>query len=182
MDLTEQFVESKSVFEGRILHVKVDTVRLPNGNQSTREWIQHRGAVAVVPVTADHKLILVRQFRYPLGRVTLEIPAGKLDTPQEDRLDAAKRELREEVGVEASSWRNLGEFHPSPAILNERITLYLAQDFTYTQPDPDDDEFLEVEAIPLDKLVDMVLAGEISDAKTQTAILKVYALLQRGEL
>jgi ADP-ribose pyrophosphatase len=182
MDLTEQFLESQTIFEGRILNVKVDKVRLPNGNTSTREWIKHRGAVAVVPVTEDKKLILVRQFRYPLGRVTLEIPAGKLDTVEEDRLDAAKRELHEEVGVVAASWRNLGEFHPSPAILNERITLYLAQEFTYNQPCPDDDEFLEIEAMPLDKLVDMVLAGEISDAKTQTAILKVYALDQKGLL
>ncbi len=182
MKLTEEMIDSTSVFEGRILHVKVDTVRLPNGNTSFREWIKHRGAVAVVPVTEDKKIILVRQFRYPLGRVTLEIPAGKLDSMDEERLSAAKRELHEEVGVTAKSWRNLGEFHPSPAILNERITLYLAQDFTYTQSCPDEDEFLEVEALPLAKLVDMVLAGEISDAKTQTAILKVYALDQRGEL
>ncbi len=182
MNLTEETIDSTSVFEGRILHVKLDTVRLPNGNTSFREWVQHRGAVAVVPVTQDKKIILVRQYRYPLGRVTLEIPAGKLDSLDEERLSAAKRELHEEVGVEAKVWRNLGEFHPSPAILNERITLYLAQDFTYTQPCPDEDEFLEVEALPLAKLVDMVLAGEISDAKTQTAILKVYTLDQRGEL
>ncbi len=182
MDLTEQFLEGQTIFEGRILNVKLDKIRLPNGNTSSREWIKHLGAVAVVPVTEDKKLIMVRQFRYPLGRVTLEIPAGKLDTAQEDRLEAAKRELHEEVGVVAKSWRDLGDYHPSPAILSERISLYLAQDFTYNDPCPDDDEFLEIEAIPLEKLVNMVMAGEITDGKTQTAILKVYALEKQGLL
>lgn len=178
MDLTEVKLESKRIFDGHIVHLDFDTVRLPDGKTATREVIRHNGAVAVVPLTADGKVVMVRQYRYPLARVTLEIPAGKLDVG-EDPYSAALRELEEETGMRAASLQCIGKLHPSCAILDECITLYLARDLTYTAPNPDEDEFLLVEAIALDTLCDMVIDGSITDAKTQAAILKTAAILQR---
>ena len=178
-NLAEVKTDSQEIFDGVILHVFKDTVELPNGNPATREVIRHVGAVGVIPVTDDGKVIVERQFRYPLNRVITEIPAGKLDSFTEDRLSAAKRELEEETGYTAEEWTDLGDYYPTPAYCDERITLYLARGLTLGQRHLDEDEFLNFEAVPLETLVEDVMAGRITDGKTQVAILKVWHLLHK---
>ncbi len=168
---------SKDVFDGVLLHVKQDTVRLPNGAESIREVIRHIGAVCVIPVTNQNEVIMERQYRYPLDRVILEIPAGKLDAPDEDRLSAIQRELREETGYTAEEWTQLGDFHPAPAYSDEYITMYMARGLRKGKQELDADEFLDLYCIPLKDLVQDVMDGKISDAKTQTAILKAARIL-----
>ena len=170
--LREVQTESKTIFDGVILHVRRDEVTLPNGASSGRELIRHVGAVAVVPLLDDGHVIVERQFRYPIDEVITEIPAGKLDSKQEDRLEAAKRELREETGYTAEKWQNIGDFHPAAAYSDEKITLYLATGLKKGEQQLDEDEFLFVDAVPLKELVQDVLSGGITDGKTQTALLK----------
>lgn len=177
--LTEVKTGSQEIYDGVVVHLYKDTVSLPNGNPALREVIRHVGAVAVVPLTGDGKVVIERQFRYPLDRVVTEIPAGKLDSFTEDRLSAAKRELEEETGYTAADWTYLGDYYPTPAYCDERITLYLAQNLTLGQRHLDEDEFLNFEAVPLETLVEDVMAGRITDGKTQVAILKVWHLLQK---
>ena len=176
-NLTEVKTGSQEIFDGVILHVFKDTVKLPNGNPATREVIRHVGAVGVIPVTDDGKVIVERQFRYPLNRVITEIPAGKLDSFTEDRLSAAKRELEEETGYTAKEWSNMGDYYPTPAYCDERITLYLAKGLALGQRHLDEDEFLNFEAVPLETLVEQIMDGTITDGKTQVAILKAARLL-----
>ena len=178
-NLREVTTDSVEIFDGAIVHLYKDTVQLPNGNPATREVIRHIGAVAVVPVTDDGKVIVERQFRYPLNRVITEIPAGKLDSFTEDRLAAAQRELREETGYTADNWQELGDFHPTAAYCDEKITLYLATGLHQGQRHLDEDEFLNVIAVPLEELVADIMAGRITDGKTQTAILKAFYLLNK---
>lgn len=177
--LIETCAASKSVFDGKILHVFVDDINLPNGERGFREYIKHIGAVAVLPLTDDGKVICVRQYRYAVGQVTTEIPAGKLDRPDEDPIKAALRELREETGARCKRLTYLGTYLASPAILDEKINLYLARDLDFGETDPDDDEFIDVVQIPLAEMIDRVMAGEILDGKTQLAVLKVNELLRR---
>ena len=176
-NLNEVQTGSEEIFDGVILHVFKDTVALPNGNPATREVIRHVGAVGVIPVTGDGKVIIERQFRYPLNRVITEIPAGKLDSFTEDRLSAAKRELEEETGYTAEEWISLGDYHPTPAYCDERITLYLARKLRQGQRHLDEDEFLNFEAVPLADLVEDVMSGRITDGKTQVAVLKAARML-----
>ena len=176
-NLTEVKTGSQEIFDGVILHVFKDTVKLPNGNPATREVIRHVGAVGVIPVTDDGKVIVERQFRYPLNRVITEIPAGKLDSFTEDRLSAAKRELEEETGYTAKEWIDMGAYYPTPAYCDERITRYLAKGLALGQRHLDEDEFLNFEAVPLETLVEQVMDGTITDGKTQVAILKAARLL-----
>lgn len=171
-DLCEKTKEEVDIFNGRILHVFNNTVILPNGNESTREIIRHIGAVCVIPVTDDGKVIIERQFRYPINEVITEIPAGKLDSADEDRLEAAKRELREETGYSADEWIDMGIYFPAAAYSDERITMYLAKGLHKGEQELDEDEFLNVELVPLSDLVDQVMSGEITDGKTQVAVLK----------
>lgn len=175
--LREVQTASEDIYNGRILNVKKDTVRLPNGDTSTRELIRHVGAVCVIPVTAENEVIIERQYRYPYDAVITEIPAGKLDSKQEDRLSAAKRELREETGFSADEWIELGSFYPAAAYSDEYITMYLARELHQGKQELDKDEFLNVMKVPLAELIDAVMAGEIPDAKTQTAILKAARFL-----
>ena len=177
--LIETCAASKSVFDGKILHVFVDDINLPNGEHGFREYIKHIGAVAVLPLTNDGRVICVRQYRYAVGQVTLEIPAGKLDNPDEDPREAALRELREETGARCKSLIELGTYLASPAILDEKIKLYLARDLDFGDTDPDDDEFIDVVSIPLAEMVERVMKGEILDGKTQLAVLKVQELMRR---
>ncbi len=170
---------SELIFDGRVLHVYRDTINLPDGKQSMREYCRHNGAVAVVPLTDDGKVVCVRQYRYALGRVTLEIPAGKFDFIGEDHESAALRELREETGYTTEHLTPIGNLSTSPALLTEIIYLYLAEHMIAGKVDPDEDEFLELVEIPLDELVDRILAGEIEDSKTQAAVLKVWAMKQK---
>ena len=175
--LREEWTASEEIFHGQVLHVKRDTVRLPNGVETTREVMRHIGAVCVIPVLDNGDVIMERQFRYPLNRVVLEIPAGKLDAPDEDRFSAIQRELREETGYTADSWQEIGPFHPAPAYTDEYITMYLARGLHKGERDLDDDEFLDVYRIPLKDLVQDVMDGKISDAKTQICILKAARIL-----
>ena len=177
-DLTETRLSRREIFSGKVLHVVEDTVRLPNGETATREICLHVGAVCVLPLLPDGQVLMERQFRYAHGRVFLEIPAGKLNFAGEDPLEAAKRELREETGAVAGKYTCLGGLDTSPALIDEKITMYLAEDLTFGERALDDDEFLEVERVPLDTLFDMVMRGEIRDAKTQIAVLKVREILE----
>lgn len=177
MNLCEKTVSQDVRFRGRVINLRVDDALLPNGNHATREVVEHPGGVCVAALTEQNELLFVRQFRYPYGEVLLELPAGKLDRGSEDPLEAGKRELREETGAVAATYRSLGKLYPSPGYCDEIIHLYLAQELSFGESDPDEDEFLECERIPLDRAVEMVLQNEITDAKTQVAILKVAALL-----
>lgn len=177
MDFTEKTLNSELKFDGKILHVYKDTIELPNKKEAFREYIKHIGAVCVIPVTNDGNVILVKQYRYAVERELLEIPAGKLDSSDEDPLDAAIRELKEETGAVAEKITPLGLYLGSPAILSEKIHMYLATGLTFGETSPDEDEFLEICKIPLEKAVEMVLDGEIPDGKTQAAILRAAAML-----
>ncbi len=178
-DFTERTVDSTMVFDGEILHVKKDNILLPNGKPATREKIQHIGAVCIVPVTDDGKIVMEEQYRYPISRMVYEIPAGKLDSSDEDRLLAAKRELREETGYEASEWIDLGIYLPAPAYSDEKITMYLARGLKKGSQDLDDDEFLKLSEAPIEEVVSKIFAGEIQDGKTQIAVLKAAKYLNK---
>ena len=171
--LEEDFLGREEIYNGKVLKVVKDTVRLPNGVDSTREFCLHIGAVSVLPLLDDGTVIVEKQYRHAHGSVLLEIPAGKLNSPDEDRLCAAKRELREETGAVAEKWTELGLLVPTPAIVNEKITMFLAEGITFEEQELDEDEFIELERIPLSQLKDMVMRGEIPDAKTQICVLKV---------
>ncbi len=178
--LTEVQKQREEIFKGKVLHMVKDTVILPNGEISEREICLHGGAVAIIPLTDNLEVIMEHQYRYAHGRVFFEIPAGKLDFEGEDHLEAAVRELREETGAVAKNIAYLGGIDTSPALLSEKIDLYLARDLVFGERELDKDEFIDVETVPLATLKDMVMRGEIRDAKTQIAILKVLEIL-RGE-
>lgn len=177
--LKETNEQSQRVFDGRLLQVFSDTVRLPNGKTAGRELIRHIGAVCIVPMTDDGKVIVERQFRYPIDQVITEIPAGKLDSSTEDRLEAAKRELREETGLTADEWTDMGLYYPAAAYSDEKITMFLARGLHQGTQELDDDEFLNISAVPLESLIDDIMSGKISDGKTQTAILKAARYLDK---
>lgn len=176
-NLTEEQIDSELIFDGRLLHVYKDSVKLPNGHESTREYISHLGAVAIVAITDDGKMIIEKQFRYPLHKAIIEIPAGKIDSITEDRLDAAKRELLEETGITADEWITLGEYHPAAAYSSELITIYIAKGLHEGDQKLDEDEFLNIEKMTVAELVDLVMNGEITDGKTQVAIMKAALYL-----
>ncbi len=177
--LIEKTRGSRCIYDGKVLHVFCDDIELPDGGTATREYAKHIGAVAVVPLTDEGEVICVRQFRYPLGRVILEIPAGKLDSRLEDYREAALRELREETGAMCQRLDFIGDLITTPALMDEVIHLYLARGLTFGETDFDEDEFLDVVRVPLDTLVDMVMDGRIKDSKTQAAILKTKLILDR---
>lgn len=179
--LKERCVSSELIYDGQVVHLYVDQIALPNGEPSIREYVRHIGAVAVLPLTDDGEVICVRQYRYAHGCLMTEIPAGKLDSKTEDHVEAALRELREETGARCQKLTYLGLYRSTPAILDEKIDLYLAEGLTFGETDLDDDEFLETFRLPLSTLVDMVMSGEITDGKTQVAILKVAEILRRRQ-
>ena len=170
------------IFDGDVLHIFKDTIRLPNGKQATREYTVHHGAVCILPLLENGDVLLEHQFRYPMGEVITEIPAGKLDYIGEDPASAALRELREETGAVAGELIPLGRFYPTCAYSTEVIHMYLARQLTFGERELDEDEFLNVFRLPLRELVDRVLRGEIPDAKTQAAALRVWCMLQEGKL
>ena len=179
MKLEERKTSSSAIFDGNVLHVRLDEVMLPDGKSATREYVQHVGAVTVVALTDEGEVLLERQYRYPFGDVLVEIPAGKLNSPEEDPRKAALRELKEETGAVAGELVYLGDFYGSPAILGERVRMYLARDLTFEERSLDEDEFLEVFRMPLDAVVEEILAGNIPDGKTQAAVLRVAAMLKK---
>ena len=177
MELTEKTLNEEYIYQGRIIKVRRDEVELPNGHKSVREVVEHSGGVCVLPLTDKEEVIFVRQFRYPYKEVILEIPAGKRDHGEESPLECGKRELAEETGAKADKYTSLGELYPSPGYCGEVIYMFLATGLTFGNTDPDEDEFLNVEKIPFDKALDMVLAGEIKDSKTQCALMKAAVIL-----
>lgn len=177
MNLEEKQLSFDYKFKGRIINLRVDEALLPNGATATREVVEHNGGICVVPITEKGEVLMVEQYRYPYGEVILEIPAGKRDGDEEP-LEGGKRELKEETGAVAENYTFLGELYPTPGYCGEVIYMYLATGLSYGETDPDEDEFLNVKKIPLEKAVEMIMKGEIKDAKTQTAILKVERMLK----
>ena len=177
MELTERRVSSKTIFEGRIIKVTLDQAELPNGKLAAREVVEHPGGVAVLALEEDNTTYLVKQFRYPIQQQLLELPAGKLDGP-EDHLLAAKRELSEETGLEAEEWTYMGSILASPGFCTERLHMYLARKLSHKKQHLDEDEFLNVVPLPFDALVRQVMDGSQDDAKTVAAVLKAKTLLE----
>ena len=175
MDLTEKCLESREIYKGRILRLRVDTVALPYGKTSLREIVEHPGGVGILALDENRCVPMVTQYRYAFSRTLLEIPAGKRE-PGEDPLTTARRELREETGAEATHWQPLGAVLPSPGCYGEVLHLYLARDLTFGATHPDADEFLQVRRLPFDTLLARCLSGEIEDGKTVAAVLKAKLL------
>jgi ADP-ribose pyrophosphatase len=171
--LVEKKIDSEVVFDGKLLHVRRDTVRLPDGSLATREHIVHPGAVLIVPVLSDGRLVVERQYRYPADRVFVEFPAGKLN-PGEEELATAQRELAEEAGYGAAKWTFLGTIHTIVSYTNEKVDLYVAEDLTHVGAQLDEGEFLEIVTMGVDELLAALDRGEITDAKTVVALL-LYA-------
>ena len=179
MELKETPLKAEYVYNGKVINLRVDDALLPNGTVAKREIVEHNGGVCVAALTDNNEILLVRQFRYPYGEIIYEIPAGKREA-QEDPLVCGKRELREETGAIAERFVSLGELYPTPGYCGEVIWMFAAFGLTFGDKNPDEDEFLEAERIPFEKAVEMVLSGEIKDAKTQTAILKLNEMLRNG--
>lgn len=173
--LIETGISSENIFDGNLLHVRRDTVKLPNGKTATREWIKHPGASSVIPMLEDGSVILVKQYRYPVGKITLEVPAGKLDAPDEDPLVCAERELSEETGYTADKIEKLTTIATTVGFSNEYIHLYIATDLHSGKQHTDDDEFINVVKVPLQEAVAMVNDGRIIDAKSVVSILMAAA-------
>ena len=176
--LIETRVSSEPVYEGKLLHVRRDDVRLPDGSLATREYIVHPGAVLVVPVLPDGRLVIERQYRYPLQRVFVEFPAGKLD-PGESPLATGVRELEEEAGYTAREWTHLGVIHPLLSYSTEAIEIYVAAGLEHVGAKLDDGEFLDVGIMSVDEMLAAVDRGEITDAKTVTALLLYVRRMER---
>jgi len=179
--LYEKKIDGEVKFTGKIVRVETDTVLLPNGNTSYREVVRKNGGVCVVPLTENNEVIFVNQYRYAYGDVLKEVPAGKLEK-DEDPLEAGLRELSEETGYEAGKVIPLGVFYPSCGIMDEVLYMYLALDLKEGEVHLDEDEFVTSEKIPLEEAVRMILDGEMPDGKTQAAILKAWALIQKGKI
>lgn len=175
MHLEEKTLSSELKFDGRIVKLFVDKAELENGEVVTREVVKHSGGVCVVPLDKDDNVLMVRQFRYPAHKVLLEIPAGKLEYGENPE-ECGLRELREETGCTCDEFTFLGRLIPTPAYDSEIIYMYLARGLHNGVQALDDDEFLDVEKIPLEKAVEMIMNNEIEDAKTQIALLKTKLL------
>jgi len=176
--LIETRLASEAVFDGRLLHVRRDTVRLPNGRTSTREYVVHPGAVLIAPRLDDGRWVVERQFRYPVGRVFLEFPAGKRDAGESAR-ETGERELLEETGYRAESWTKLGDLHPGVGYTNELIELWRADGLTHVGRKLDEDEHLDIVTLRSDDLLAAFDRGEITDAKT---IATLFHLVRSGGL
>lgn len=175
MDLFEEKISSKLIHNGDFLVLNKDTVLLPNGKTSTREFVTHPGAACVVAVNEDDNILMVKQYRYPVSKVMYEVPAGKLDSGEEP-INCARRELEEETGYKANNFDLIGSLYPAPAYSNEIIYIYLATKLTKTNMSLDEDEFLVCEKIKISKVLEMIMNGQITDAKTQIAVLKYLQL------
>ena len=173
-ELDEVFLSNSRVFTGKLLQVEKDEVRLPNGSTATREYIRHPGAVGIVPILEDGRIVLVKQCRYALGTVMWEIPAGKLDHGAEDPLDCAMRELSVETGYEAEQWTHLVDIATTPGFTDEVIHLYRAEGLSLHEQHPDEDEFVTMQAFTREELLRMLQQGELFDAKTLCAFFALH--------
>lgn len=169
---------STSIYEGRVVKIRVDEISMPNGVSTSREVIDHPGAVVILALDNEERVYLVRQYRHAIGSMLLELPAGTLE-PGEEPIDAAKRELREEVGLTAERWSYLGSFYSSPGFLNEKLDVFLAKNLKLSQSDPDFDEDLTVVTMRLSEL--MTLPAETPDAKTLAALHLLEERSRRGD-
>lgn len=174
-DLSEEEISTAPLVDGVLLKAHRDTVRTPDGDTSVREWIDHPGASAIVPLFDDGRTVLIRQFRYPPRRTFLEVPAGKLDVPGEDPVDVARRELEEETGWLAESFIHLASTYPCIGYSNEIIHFYIATGLARGEQDLSDGEFVDVVEMPFEKAVSMARTGQIRDMKTVTALLYAEA-------
>lgn len=170
--MKEEILSTQDIFDGRIVHLKVHTVKLPDGNESIREIIHHQGAVAIVAVDDEQQVLLVKQFRLGAGQVMYEIPAGLLE-PDEDPQLAIVRELREETGYRPLNVESMGGIYLAPGYSTEYIHLYYASGYEYAPLEQDEDEFVEAIRIPLIQALSMIDNGEIIEAKSIVALLKV---------
>ena len=178
--LREQQLESTQIFHGKLLDVRRDRVQLPDGQECLREYVRHQGAVVIIALLDDGRLLFVRQFRYPLSRSFLELPAGKID-PGEDIRDTAARELLEETGHCAAEWRHLGVMHPCVGYSDERIEIFLARVLhREAEPTPDSSEFLDVLTLSLTEAMAAVQSGAITDAKTLSGLLWAEKVVTAG--
>jgi len=178
MTFEEKTMKCERVYEGRIINVRVDTVELPNKKYSKREIVEHPGAVGIVPVTKDKKIILVKQFRKPVEEILLEIPAGKIES-QEDPYKCALRELEEETGFTTDRVEKLLEFYSTPGFSNEVIHIYLAENLEIGNINLDEDENIEIIKLSIEEVLDKIQTGEIKDAKTIVGILTYANLINR---
>ena len=176
MELYEKTLNEEYAFKGRIINLRLDTVELPDGAKAGREIVEHNGGICVLPIDDDMNTYVVKQWRSPYREVVTEFPAGKRDG-NEEPLSGGKRELKEEIGMVAKEYTFLGELYPSPGYCGEIIYMYLARSLTFENQDLDEDEFLNVEKMPFKQLVQMVLNGEIKDAKTIAAVLKADKII-----
>jgi len=176
MDYTETLVHHINGYTGLITNTTLDRVALQNGEHTLREVVEHPGGVTIIPIDEEGYVYCVRQFRYPMSEHLLEVPAGKLEYG-EDPMQCAIRELSEETGINASDYQNLGKIYPSPGFCREILYIYMARGLSFGTQHLDRNEFLDVEKIHLDELVRLVMANEITDAKTVIAVLKANALL-----
>ena len=168
-DLTESKISSKKIYSGDLLKVRKDKVSLPNGSTSTREYIRHPGAVVILPLLKNWEILLIRQFRYPVGCIEVEIPAGKIDRGEKP-VDAVNRELEEETGYRSSKITLLQEIHPCIGYSDEKMSLYLAEDLHKTKSNLDEDEFLELIPTTIENAIQMVWNGKITDVKAITGL------------
>lgn len=180
-DLSEEQVRSEQLVDGQLLRVYRDTVKLPDGSESVREWIDHPGASAVVPIFEDGTTLLIRQFRYPSRRTFLEVPAGKMDVEGEDPQDVAARELEEETGWRAHSFVPLGALYPCIGYSNEIIHFYLAEDLEKGERDLEDGEHMEVVPMGFDEALNLVESAEIVDMKSVAALLYARSYIERRD-
>jgi len=171
--LRETTIESEKVYNGKLLQVYFDKVRLPDGSESTRDWIKHPGASAVVPVFEDGSIMLVKQFRYPPRELFIEVPAGKLDDGEMPEV-TARRELTEESGLTCSNLIHTGSFYPAIGYADELIHIYAAWGLNMEEKSSDDDEFLLNYRIPFSEALNMIESGEIHDGKTICALTKTF--------
>lgn len=176
MDFTEKKLSSQCLFQGKIMKVRVDQVLLPNGKTAGREVCEHVGGVGILPLDDSGNAYLVRQYRYPYGKILLEIPAGKMETNECDPLACGIRELQEETGFTAEHMIDLGQIYPSPGFLTEVLHLYVAKGLHLGEKKPDEDEFVETVKMPMEEVCAKIASGEIQDGKTIAAVLKAKLL------
>lgn len=171
--LTEAQKSSSLVYDGKLLKVYVDDVLLPDGSASTRDWIKHPGASAIVPVFEDGTIMLIKQFRYPPRKTFIEVPAGKIDSGESPK-STAERELTEETGISCKHIKKTGSFFPAIGYADEEIHVFVAWGLTQSDQDVDDDEFVIKHRIPFSKALNLIYTGEIQDAKTICSIVQAH--------